>query len=188
MEAEILHVIDAFHSPEKLEEILSHMAEADYVGLVTPLYVDYLPYPVLWFMEESVKRGLQVKAGAKFFAVAQCGFPDVHLLDPILGACAIYAKKMDRQWLGGIGYGGGAILDGVPLEELGKKGETIVHAFSMMVEDISKDQIIRDAVQKEMTVEIPRGLYRPLAMYLNHRSKRIARKNGVHDLWAQPYK
>lgn len=188
VETEIYHIIDAFESSEQLDKMIGKMEGADYLGLVTPLYVDYLPYPVLWFMEESIKREIRVKSGAKFFAIAQCGFPDVRLLDPILGACEIFAKKMKREWAGGIGYGGGAILDGIPMEDLGKKGEVITHAFSMMVEDLINDQKIREDVQTEMTVEIPRLLYRPLAFYLNHRSKQIARENGVYNLWLQPYK
>lgn len=187
VETEILHIIDAFESPDQLDEIIEKMEDADYLGLVTPLYVDYLPYPVLWFMEESIKREIRVKPGAKFFAIAQCGFPDVRLLDPILGACEIFAKKMKREWAGGIGYGG-AILNGIPMEDLGKKGQVIAHAFSMMVADLINDQKIREDVQTEMTVRIPRLLYRPLAFYLNHRSKQIARENGVHNLWLQPYK
>lgn len=188
VEAQIMHIIDAFESADAMDEVLLEVETADYLGLVAPLYVDYLPYPVLWFMEESVNRDIHVKENAKFFAVSQCGFPDVRLLEPVLGACQIYAKKMNREWVGGIGYGGGAILDGIPMEELGKQGETIIRAFSMMVEDIVNDREIREAVQAEMTVKIPRLLYRPLAFYLNHRSKREAKKNGVRDLWAQPYK
>ncbi len=188
VETEIAHIIDAFESPEQLDKMIGKLEEADYLGLVTPLYVDYLPYPVLWFMEESIKREIKVKPGAKFFVIAQCGFPDVRLLDPILGACEIFAKKMKREWAGGIGYGGGAILDGIPMVELGKKGEVIIQAFSMMVEDLINDQKIREDVQREMTVRIPQLLYRPLAFYLNHRSKQIARANGVHNLWIQPYK
>lgn len=187
VETEIYHIIDVFESSLRMDEVIGKIEEADYLGLVTPLYVDYLPYLVLWFMEECIKREIRVKSGAKFFAIAQCGFPDVRLLDPILGACEIFAKKMKREWVGGIGYGGDAILDGIPMEELGKRGELITHAFSMMVEDLVNDQKIREDVQVEMTVQIPRLLYRPLAFYLNHRSKQIARKNGVRDLWTQPY-
>lgn len=188
LDAEIYHVIDAFRSEEKMEEILIAMHAADYLGLVTPMYVDYLPYPVVWFMEESVKRSLEIKPKATFFAVAQCGFPDVTLLDPVLGACQIYSKKMHREWAGGISYGGGAILDGIPMDELGKRGEAITKAFSMMMEDLVEGRIIRQEVQDLMTVKIPRLLYRPLAGYLNYRSKQMAKANGVQDLWAQPYK
>ncbi|BES65645.1 hypothetical protein SANA_20840 [Gottschalkiaceae bacterium SANA] len=188
IEVEINHIFDFFNSPQKLAEVVKKMEDVDYLGLVTPLYVDYLPYPVLWFMEECIKQDIHVKAGAKFFAVAQCGFPDERLLDPILGACEIFAKKMKREWAGGIGYGGGAILDGIPMEELGKRGVAITHAFSMMMEDLLNNEEFRDEIYSEMRVQIPRLLYRPLAFYLNHRSKQIARKNGVRDLWVQPYK
>ena len=188
VEVEINHILDFFNSPQKLAEVVKKMEGVDYLGLVTPLYVDYLPYPVLWFMEECIKQDIHVKAGAKFFAVGQCRFPDERLLDPILGACEIFAKKMKRAWAGGIGYGGGEILDGIPMEELGKRGLAITHAFSMMMEDLLNDQEFRDEIYSEMRVQVPRILYRSLAFYLNYHSKQIARRNGVHDLWAQPYK
>ena len=40
------------------------------------------------------------------------------------------------QFLGGLGYGGGAIINGALLEDLGKKGEKITSGFKLAVDSI----------------------------------------------------
>ncbi len=46
------------------------------------------------------------------------------------------------RWLGGLAYGGGAIIDGIPLKELGKKGERILSVFRLAFQNILRDQKI----------------------------------------------
>jgi hypothetical protein len=58
---------------------------------------DTLPYPVIRFFEEPSSH-FRVKLGSKdFFAVSQCGFPDITLCKPLLGSCRCFVHPESRQ-------------------------------------------------------------------------------------------
>lgn len=91
---EYMHIID-YHSGKKtfvqLKEILS---SADLIGLVTPFYLDTLPYPVLWFFEATSADLKKELEGKGFFAVGQCGFPDGSLCANLLRICFFLPRKI----------------------------------------------------------------------------------------------
>lgn len=179
---EIVFIIDYYDEKENISDLTNILHRHNTIGLVMPMYVDTLPAPVIWFLEqlsEKLKDGLSQK---RFFAVSQCGFPDVNLLQPSLESCRLFAISNEMYWTGGLGYGGGAIIDGAFLEDLGKKGETITLGFEMALKDIFSDRTIRKEAQDIITVKIPKLIYWPLAVYLNHQSKKKARKYGIRKL------
>lgn len=177
--AEIIHIIEYFDKEKHFETLKSIILQQDIIGLITPLYVDTLPYPVIWFLEKlSCELAGELK-GKNFFAVAQCGFPDTNLLHPLLESCRCFAKAVEMKWLGGLGYGGGALIDGTLLEKLGRKGKKIISAFAFALDDIVEGKNISPRAQDLLTVKIPKILYRPLAAFLNYRKKREACLQGV---------
>lgn len=177
--AEIIHIIEYFDEDKNFEALKSIVLLQDILGLITPLYVDTLPYPVIWFLEKLSCDLVGELKGKEFFAVAQCGFPDTDLLQPLLESCRYFAKAVEMKWLGGLGYGGGALIDGTPLEMLGRKGKKILTAFAIALEDIIEGKRISPRAQDLLTVKIPEILYRPLAVFLNYRKKREAHLHGV---------
>lgn len=178
-DAEILHGIDFFDGRESMEQLMAKLESAEVIGLSLPLYVDTLPYPAIWLLEQLEERA-NLK-GKGFFALSQCGFPDYTLLEPSLTTCRLFAETAGMNWLGGLGYGGGAILDGAKLEDLGKKGKTITEAFRLTIKAVMEGQEIPPQVQEMIKVKIPKILKRPLALFMNHRIKSIARSHGIKD-------
>ena len=176
VELEFIH--DYYEGNKSLSDIRSALAECHTIGLVTPMYVDTLPAPVIWFMEEMTSAADGRLAGKQLFAVSQCGFPEIYLLQPSLESCRLFARANGLVWLGGIGYGGGAIIDGTYLEELGRKGRNITAAFRLMVEDIALGRPIRPEIQKILTIKFPHIFYGLLAVYLNRRTQKMAAKYG----------
>jgi hypothetical protein len=90
------------------------------------------------------------------------------------------------KWLGGLAYGGGAILDGALLENLGRKGQKITSAFQLALDDVFQERMIGAKAQELLTIRIPKILYRPLAALLNSNSKKMAKKFGT-DLTRKVY-
>jgi hypothetical protein len=176
VELEFIH--DYFEGNKSLSDIRSALAQCHTIGLVTPMYVDTLPAPVIWFMEEITSAADGSLAGKQLFVVSQCGFPEIYLLRPSLESCRLFARKNSMLWLGGVGYGGGAIIDGTFLEDFGKKGRKITEAFRLLVEDVARSQMIRPEVPQILTVRFPRIFYGFLAVYLNRRTQKIAAKYG----------
>jgi len=185
--AEIVHIIDYFDGKKDIDSLIHIISKSDILGLVTPLYVDTLPYPVIWFLEK-LSCDLRTELNGKdFFAVSQCGLPDVTLFKPLLGSCRIFAESVSMNWLGGLGYGGGAIINGELMENLGSKGRKITSGFKIALEDILNEKMISSRAQDLLTIRIPKILLWPISAFLNYKSKSMARKSGVKDLSSKVY-
>lgn len=185
--AQIIHVIDYFDNKSSIYEFKSMLSEIDIIAIISPLYVDTLPYPVIWFLEEIQNECNDELYGKSFFALGQNGFPDSTLMQPLLETCRLFALDVGMQWLGGIGYGGGAIINGTHMENLGRKGRKITIAFKLLIEDVLSGKEIACKVQKKLTVKIPKILYKPLALLLNQMARKEASKHGVKDLECKAY-
>lgn len=181
-QAEIVHIIDYYDRREDLAKLRLALATSDLIGLVSPLYFDAAPAPVIWVLEQLSDTMSTELAGKKFFAVGQCGFPDVTLLQPLLNSARLFAQAVGLHWLGGLAYGGGAIIDGALLENLGKKGQRITSGFQLAVAAALVGQQLPVKAQQLLTVKIPRLAYPLLAAYLNSAARKTARSQGILDL------
>jgi hypothetical protein len=185
--AEIVHIIEYFDGKKSFDSMKSTLAQHDIISVVAPLYVDTLPYPVIWFFEKLSLEMRKELRGKSFFAVGQNGFPDITLMEPLQGSCKCFAEATEMRWLGGLSYCGGAIINGELLENLGSKGRKITSGFKLALEDIFKDRQISSGAQDLLTLKIPKILYRPLAAFLNHKARITARKYGIADLERKVY-
>lgn len=180
--AEIINIIDFYDGKRNFNDLKDIISHCNIIGLVTPLYVDTLPYIAIWFLEELASQLKDELEGKSFFAIGQCGFPDIKLVEPLIESCKCFSHSTQMKWLGGLSYGGGAILDGALMEDLGSKGEKITSGLKVALESIVKGEDIPQKAQDLLTIKIPRILYRPLATFLNFNSRKIAKKNGVTDI------
>jgi hypothetical protein len=185
--AEIIHAIDYFDGKEKLEHLKGLISQSDIIAIIAPLYADTLPYHDIWLLEKLADEFSHELRGKVFFAVGQCGFPDITRIEPLLNSCRLFAEEMEMKWLGGLAYGGGPMINGSHLEELGKRGEKIIQGFRLALKCILKGEEISAEAQELITVRIPKLLYWPLAVYLNNNAKKQARQNGNIDYTKKVY-
>ena len=168
--AEIIHAIDCFDGKEDFESLKELIIKSDIIAVISPLYADTLPYHDIWLLEKLADEYQDALKGKDFFAVGQCGFPDITRIEPLLDSCRLFAEETEMRWLGGLAFGGGPLINGAFLEELGKKGE----------------KIDTDS-QKLIMFNIPKLLYRPMAAYLNNNARKQARQNGNIDFARKVY-
>lgn len=185
--AEIMHVIDYFDGKEDFNHLKGLIEQNDIIAIISPLYADTLPYPDIWFMEKLARDYSHELKGKDFFAIGQCGFPDITRIEPLLESSRYFALETGMNWLGGLAYGGGAMLDGALLEDLGKNGEKLISGFKLALDSILKGKEISPEVQKLITMKIPRLLNWPLAAFLNNNAKKLARENGNVDYKRKVY-
>jgi multimeric flavodoxin WrbA len=186
---EIFHVIDCFDGKCDFGDVCDKMTQSDILCLVAPLYADTLPYPVLWFLEKLAGEYGNELRGKGFCAVGQHGFPDIAVCGPLLATCQCFAAATGMQWLGGLAYGSGAMLNGTPLTELGRKGEKITAAFKLALDEIIAGQPIGPQPQAmlKQAGAIPRIFYGLIAAYLNSKARKTARELGVGDFISPTY-
>ncbi|SCY90767.1 hypothetical protein [Alkaliphilus peptidifermentans] len=184
---EVIHTIDFFDGKNDLKMLKEMIEGCHIIGLIAPVYVDTLPYPTIWFLEELSKMYSIDLKGKDFFSIAQCGFPEFKFCQPLIDSCRFFAEVCKMNWLGGLGYGGGAILDGALFENLGKKGKNIIKALDLAVVDIIEGKKISCKPQELLTIKIPKFMYRPLAAYLNYSNRKTARSLGVSNIEQKAY-
>lgn len=185
-EAEIIHVYDYINHKKSVDDLKVILSDTDIVGLIAPLYVDALPYPVIWFLERLLQQCSMELTGKGIFAIGQCGFPDITRCDPILDTCRHFAEELKMDWLGGLGYGTGPMINGANLETLGKRGQAIINGFEIALKEMLEGNTIPKEVQDKITFKIPRIIYRPMCLYLNNLAKKETIRRGV-DIRHKPY-
>lgn len=185
--ADLVHSIDYFDKSETVPNLKEQIMSSDIIAIIAPLYADTLPYHDIWLLEQLATGYSNEFKGKGLFAIGQCGFPDITRIQPLLDACRFFAIETGMNWLGGLAYGGGAMLNGAYLEDLGKNGRKITSAFNQALLDIANNSMISPEVQEKITVKIPKLLYRPLAAYLNNNTKKLARQNGNADYKRKAY-
>lgn len=187
--AEIIHIIEYLEEGKNIEDLRESIVNSQIIAISSPLYVDSLPHPVIWFFEELVNKYKTELKGKSFFAIGQCAFPYPVLIDTLIGCCRCFAEEAQMKWLGGLNYGGGVLINGELVENLGKKGVKITSAFKHALKEIYEGKEISSMSQKMLSKEIPRLLVRPMALLLNHMAKTNGKKNGftVADIERKAY-
>ena len=185
--AEIIHVIDYFDGKKDFDALKNLVLQSDIIALIAPLYSDTLPYFDIWLLEKFIRDCSAELNGKYFFAVGQCGFPDITRIEPLLDSCRFFAEEAEMKWLGGLAYGGGPMINGKDLEDLGKKGEKISLGFKLALLNVLEGEKIPSKSQELITVKIPKILYWPLAAFLNNNIRKLAKENGNADFSSKAY-
>jgi len=167
-----------------LPRLSAVLRDADVVVLATPLYVDSLPGPVTEALE--VLARLAVPSRPRFLAVVNCGFPEAAHTDTALAICRLWARDAGLDWIGGLGIGGGPMLAGKPLAELGGRARALTRALALSANAIARGGILPDeAVRLARTPTVPAWLYRFMGDW---GFRRAAKKYGtLARLGERPY-
>ncbi len=186
-EAEIIHAIDYYDGKEKIEQLSGLIVQSDIIAMSAPIYADTLPYQDIWLLEKLADECANELKGKAFFAVGQCGFPDITRIEPLIDACRFFAEDTGMNWLGGLAYGGGPMINGALLEDIGKKGEKITSGFKGALENILKGEKIDVRSQEMITMKVPKVMYWPLVVLMNQMIKKQARAAGNVDYTKKVY-
>jgi NAD(P)H-dependent FMN reductase len=165
-------------SDPELRALGAGLREADVVALATPLYVDSLPGPVTEALE-ILARGRSAAAASRprFLAMVNCGFPEAVHTDTALAICRLFAEQAGFDWIGGLGLGGGGMLAGKPLAELGGRARPVTRALALTANAIAQGRVVPEEAQRLVrSLPIPAWLYRLIGDW---GFRRAAKKHGT---------
>lgn len=167
------------------KRLLTAVDAADLFMLATPLYVDSLPYLVTRALEIIAARR-EHRPNQRFAALINCGFPEAEQCRTALGILECFARRAGFIWEGGLALGGGASIDGKPLERLGGMTRNLRAALDQTAEALIRGEPIPcSAVAKMAMPMMPAALYTAVA---NLGWRWQASRNGVHrHLKERPY-
>jgi NAD(P)H-dependent FMN reductase len=138
------------------------LREADVVALATPLYVDSLPGPVTEALEILARRDFAAgPRRPRLLALVNCGFPEAVHADTALAICRLFGEQANLDWIGGLAIGGGGMLAGKPLAELGGRARAVTRALALTADAIAHGRVVPDEAQRLVRrLAIPAWLYR----------------------------
>jgi hypothetical protein len=184
-----IYLNQCLSSEENKTALLQLIDESDLIILTFPLYVDSLHSQTIETLEliadhEKGKRSLSEKS---FVAIANSGFPEAKHNHTALAVCRIFAKQVGFTWAGGLAMGGGAMISGYPLSELGGRVRNQIKALDMTAEALAQEEPIPEkAVALMSKLVIRRWMY----LWMGNRGwKQEAKKQGTLDrMYNQPCK
>lgn len=147
LEVDIENTQDYFKL-KSIENLKGKFIKADVIGIVAPVYIDTLPYPVIDFLDKIEDNFSDILKGKSLFIIGKCNFPESRRVIPMILNCKCFAKEIEMKWLGAMAYGGSVIIiEGRGLEEAGKEGQRMIKALEMATEDIiNGEKISKEAI------------------------------------------
>ncbi len=144
MLSEIVFLDHSTATAEQQEVLMALCNWADIVVLTFPLYLDAPPYLVVKTLELIAahrRNRLQFKH-QRLLCLVHCGFPEAAQNDTAIAICRRFARQAEFDWMGGLALGGGELIDGQPLPQLGRKVRHLTHALDLTADALANEQPI----------------------------------------------
>ncbi|MCH5270334.1 MAG: hypothetical protein J1E83_06245 [Lachnospiraceae bacterium] len=93
------------------ERILTALSDADAVVFCLPLYVDSVPSHVLPFLKEMEHFCKENGICLNLYSISNNGFIEGKQSEPLLQVFQNFCARSNLNWCGGIGIGGGVMLN-----------------------------------------------------------------------------
>ena len=93
------------------ERILNELSDADAVVFCLPLYVDSVPSHVLPFLKEMEHFCKKNGICLNLYSISNNGFIEGNQSEPLLQVFQNFCSRSNLNWCGGIGIGGGVMLN-----------------------------------------------------------------------------
>ena len=106
-EKEYMHL----RTPADREKILQTLKTAEKVVFAVPLYVDGVPSHMLPFMREMEAFCRENGLRLKMYVIANNGFIEGRQNEPLMQVVENFCTRSGLEWCGGIGIGGGVMLN-----------------------------------------------------------------------------
>ena len=184
-----VYINQCLGSEEKQAEMLRLVDSSDLIILAFPLYVDSLHSQVIKTLEliaehEKGKLDLNKK---KLVAIANSGFPEANHNTLALTICRLFAKQVGYSWAGGLAMGGGGMISGRPLDELGGRARNQKKALEIAADALSQGEAIPEKAATLISkIGIPKWLY----IWMGNRGWKQEAKQQIatKELYNKPFK
>ena len=141
-EAVIEKVVDHIGKEDGYEDIFKLFNGHDQVVLISPLYVDSLPWTMIRTMEEIFFRKERSKGGKGLSSIINCGFPEASQNETATSICEMFARRMGMRWMGGLMLGGGGAISGKTLESRGFMVRNVRRSLDIVAGNLSKGEFL----------------------------------------------
>lgn len=165
--------------PQKgfLDEMVQTMKQAATIVISGPCYINTYPARLIELLETASSIG--GFCGQKLYGIINGGMPYVHTHQHGLTCLQLFAEQNHLLWQGGFVLGGGAMLDGSPLEKH-MSHKTVVPAFDQFIRHIVEGTLSPEYLYEQLEPCYGKILTHVLARMLTLRVVKHIKKYG-HD-------
>lgn len=184
-EANIIETCDLYSYLDKMDNLLNKIKASDTIVLIGPCYVDSFPADTInLLMAMSSKEG--ILHGQSLYGFIQGGMPYIHTHEHGINLLNCFGDKADVNFKGGFVMGGGAILDGKPLDKIiGAK--KMVPAVNEFIENIKNNKFSPEELYMNAITKMPTLVTRLLAFMMNKMIKKDYKEKGIDYKATSPY-
>lgn len=104
-------VTERLRNKSDYKRILNELQDADTVVFCLPLYVDSIPSHVLPFLKEMELFCKENSIRLTVYSISNNGFIEGNQSEPLLRVFQNFCARSNLEWGGGIGIGGGVMLN-----------------------------------------------------------------------------
>lgn len=170
---------------KNIDIVINKIKEADSIIMIGPCYVTSYPADTINLLDKmSSEEG--ILHGQSLYGFIQGGMPYVHTHEHGIKLLESFAQKENVNFKGGFVMGGGAALNGQPLEKiLGAK--KIVPAVNTFIEHIKNDEEASKNLYKDAEMKIPYLITKMILIMMNKNIKKDLNKRGIDYNQKSPY-
>lgn len=184
-EVNVIETCDLYSHLDKMDNLLNKIKASDTIVLIGPCYVDSFPADTInLLMAMSSKEG--ILHGQSLYGFIQGGMPYIHTHEHGINLLSCFSDKADVNFKGGFVMGGGAILDGKPLDHIiGAK--KMVPAVNEFIENIKNNKFSPEELYMNAITKMPALIAKMLAFIMNKMIKKSLKEKGIDYKVPSPY-
>lgn len=165
--------------------LLMAVKESECIVVIGPCYIATYPADIFYLLHQ-MQETPGVLHGQSLYGVIQGGMPYVHTHESAIKMLECYAEECDVIFKGGFVIGGGAVLNGQPLEKvIGAK--RIVPAVHEFIQCISSDKVSPSQLYRAAAVPMPEIMARILAWAMCRNLRKKFEQQGIDYKAPSPY-
>ncbi len=163
--------------PQKgsLNELVLNMQKAETIVISGPCYINTYPARLIELLETASSAG--GFSGQKLYGIINGGMPYIHTHRHGLMCLQLFAEQNHLSWQGGFVLGGGAILNGKPLERHMSR-KKIVPAFDQFIRHIQNGTHSPDSLYENAQSPPPKIIIRMIAKILSAKVEKNLKRYG----------
>jgi hypothetical protein len=185
---ETFHVGKSIRTEEKWNRLIVALDNADIIILTFPLYWESLPSHLIKGLEliREHYNNSTLKKKKKFYTIVNNGFPEPWHNEISIEICRQFCIEMGFEWNGALNIGGGAAVNGKPLDETGGMTYRLRETLDMAAKAIDNGEPVPMEVESRLKNPLYPAWFNLVFGGLGWR--RQAKKKGVKtSLKAKPY-
>lgn len=180
-----VEISDLYVHLDDMDYILDKIKSTDSIILIGPSYINTFPADTISLLT-SISNKEGVLHGQSLYGFIQGGMPYIHTHEHGIKLLELFCDENPVVFKGGFVMGGGAILDGQPLENIiGAK--KIVPSVNEFIENIKANRFSSESLYKNAAMEMPPFITKMVVTMMNFKLKKMFKEKGINYKAQSPY-